>query len=99
MKLRIGVAARNDLIEGYYFYEDSDERVGDYFLATLYSDIESLRIFGGIHRKAYKSLYRALSRKFPFAVYYTIENKEVVVRAVLDCRREPSWIRNRIKNA
>ncbi len=99
MKLRIEAAARNDLIEGYHFYEDSEEGVGDYFLATLYSDIESLRIFGGIHRKEYKDLYRALSRKFPFAVYYTLENEEVVVRAIFDCRRDPSWIRNRIKNA
>lgn len=58
MKLRIEVAARNDLIEGYYFYEDSNEQVGGYFLATLYSHIESLRIFGGIHRNAYKSLLK-----------------------------------------
>lgn len=36
MKLRIEVAARNDLIEGYYFYEDSDEQVGDFFNDTLF---------------------------------------------------------------
>jgi hypothetical protein len=39
--------------------------LGTYFLDTLYSDIESLRILGGIHRKAYnkyipKNLRRAL---------------------------------------
>jgi len=98
MKLRIEAAARDDLIEGYHFYEDREEGVGDYFLATLYSDIESLKTLGGIYRKEYKNLYRALSRKFPFAIYYTVANEEVVVRAVLDCRRDPSWIRKRIKN-
>ena len=96
MNVRIEAAARDDLVEGYRFYEHSEQGVGDYFLATLYADIESLKIFGGIHRKEYRSLYRALSRKFPFAIYYTLEKDGVVVRAVLDCRRDPSWIRQRI---
>lgn len=45
--------AQNDLIEGCFFYQSKEHRLGDYFLDTLYSDIESLRIFGGIQRKAY----------------------------------------------
>jgi hypothetical protein len=97
MKVRIEAPARNDLVEGYEFYEANEEGLGEYFLACLYSDIESLRIFGGIHRKEYRSLHRALSRKFPFAVYYVVEKDEVVVKAVLDCRRDPSWIRKRLK--
>ncbi len=99
MKLRIEVAAQNDLIEGYLFYEKSIGQVGDYFLASLFSDIESLKIFGGIHRKEFKSLYRSLSRRFPFAIYYTLEKEEIVIRAVLDCRRDPSWVRKRIEDA
>lgn len=98
MKIRIHTAARNDLIDGYYFYENSEPGIGDYFLTSLCSDIDSLKIFAGIHRKAYKNLHRALSRKFPFAIYYTMQEEEVVVKAVLDCRKNPSWIRNRIKN-
>lgn len=97
MKVRIEVPARNDLVEGYVFYEASGVGLGEYFLACLYSDIESLRIFGGIHRKEYNSLHRALSRKFPFAIYYALEMGEVVIKAVLDCRKDPSWIRKRLK--
>lgn len=99
MKVRIEAPARNDLVQGYEFYEESEEGLGEYFLATLYSDIESLRIFGGTHRKEYKFLHRALSSKFPFAIYYGVQKDEVVVKAVLDCRRHPSWIRTRIKKA
>ena len=60
MKIQIEAPARNDLVERYRFYEGSGEGLGEYFLATLCSDIESLRIFGGIYRKEYKSLRRAL---------------------------------------
>jgi len=44
MRVRIEVAARNDLVDGYHFYEQSEPGVGEYFLASLYADIESLRI-------------------------------------------------------
>ncbi len=97
MRVRIEPSALNDLVEAYEFYEQNEQAVGDYFLASLFSDIESLGIFGGIHRKEYRNLHRALSRNFPFAIYYTFANDEVVVRAVLDCRKNPSWIRSRMR--
>ena len=98
MRLQVLEAARDDLIEGFEFYEDSEQGIGDHFLACLYSDVESLKIFGGIHRRVYKNLHRSLSKRFPFAIYYTVENDTVSVRAVLDCRRNPSWIRSRLRN-
>jgi len=42
MKLQILPQARDDLIEGFHFYEDKEEGLGDYFLACLYSDNEGL---------------------------------------------------------
>jgi len=41
--------------------------------------------------------YRLLSKKFPFAVYYGIEENEVKIYAVIDCRRDPAWIRRRLQ--
>jgi hypothetical protein len=99
MKLQILEPARDDLIEGFNFYEESQQGLGDYFLSSLYSDIESLKMLGGVHRKVYRHFHRALSKRFPFAVYYTVEGETVVVRAVVDCRRNPSWIRDHIRNA
>lgn len=51
MKVQILDAAKEDLVEGFGFYESSERGIGGYFLACLYSDIESLRVFGGIHRR------------------------------------------------
>lgn len=98
MKLEILDLARSDLIEGYRFYESHEEGLGDYFLDTLFSDIESLRIHGGIHRKVYKNLHRALSKRFPFAIYYSVESETVRVQSVVDCRRNPSWIRRHLRD-
>jgi len=99
MRLEILDLAKDDLIDGYHFYESKEEGLGNYFLASLYSDIEGLKLFGGIHRKAYDGFHRALSKRFPFAIYYTVDEKIVRVRAVVDCRRHPSWLRKHLKKA
>lgn len=95
MRVTILDAAEKDIEEGYHFYERQSSGLGIYFLDSLYSDIDSLAYFGGIHRRIF-GLHRLLSKKFPFAVYYRIDNDEVLVTAVLDCRRKPSWIKKKL---
>jgi hypothetical protein len=42
--------------------------------------------------------HRCLSKRFPFAIYYRVEKQVVRVHAVLDCRRNPSWMRKRLQD-
>lgn len=99
MRLQILDRAKSDLIEGYHFYEAREPGLGEYFLVNLYADIESLKVFGGIHPKAYKEFHRALSNRFPFAIYYTVDDDTVRIRSIVDCRRRPSWIRRHLGSA
>lgn len=96
MKVRILESARNDLRDGCRFYEQQQEGAGEYFLDVLFSEIDSLVRLAGIHPVRH-GFNRMLSEKFPYAVYYRVEGEEVVVRAVLDCRRDPEWIRGRLR--
>ena len=75
---------------------DKREAWANYFLDSLNSDIESLKIYAGIHSIHFGKYHRLLSKRFPFAVYYRIEENKVRVYAVLDCRRDPAWIRKRL---
>ena len=95
MKLRVLESAKTDLIEGYHFYEERAPGLGTYFPDSLFADIDSLAIYAGIHAKVYGS-HRALAKRFPFAIYYDLLADEVQTHAVLDCRRRPSWIRERL---
>ena len=97
MRIEILDRAAIDLTDGFYFYETQQSGLGDYFLNSLYSDIESLQIYAGIHRKAYKDYHRLLSKRFPFAVFYKTSNNSVFIYAVVDCRRDESWIKARLK--
>lgn len=68
MRLQILDRAGDDLIAGHYFYEQQSPGLGGYFLDTLYSDIDSLQVFARIH-PTFGRFHRALSKRFPFAVY------------------------------
>ena len=97
MKIEILPSASQDLVDGYWFYEKQSPGLGSYFKDTLFSDIDSLAFFGRVHPIHFGKYYRLLSKRFPFAVYYTIQNNLVRVHAVLDCRRNPAWIRSKLK--
>jgi len=95
MKIKISEAAEQDLIEGHRFYERQSAGLGDYFLDSVLADIESLHLYAGIHASHF-GYHRLLARRFPFAIYYRVEGEIIKVYAVLDCRRDPAWIRDRL---
>lgn len=96
MKIRILESASQDLIDGFHFYEKQSVGLGGYFIDTLFSDIDSLQIYAGIH-PIYFSYHRMLSKRFPFAIYYKISDNEALVYAILDCRRNPAWIKKQLE--
>ncbi len=95
MRIEILDEAQEDLIAGFRFYENQEIGLGAYFLDSLYSDIDSLLLHGGSHRIVF-GFHRSLSKRFPFAIYYTVEGDLLRIHAVLDCRKDPSWIRERL---
>ena len=96
MKIEILDEAQQDLIEGFHFYENRESGLGSYFLDCLFSDIDSLILYAGIHRIVF-GYHRLLFKRFPFAIYYSVEHDVARVHAVLDCRRNPTWIRRRLR--
>jgi len=69
VKVQVLDEATADLADGYRFYERQTEGLGEYFLDSLWSDINSLRLYAGIHA-IHHGCHRMLSKRFPFAVYY-----------------------------
>lgn len=96
MKVKLLLLASQDLVDGYRFYEDQSPGVGEYFLDSLFADIDALMLNAGIHPVVLGTYHRMLAKHFPYAVYYRVEAETAVVYAVLDSRRSPDWIRRRL---
>ena len=97
MNLRILASAFDDLADGLDFFERQGEDLGGYFLSSIFSDIDSLVLYAGIHRKVF-GFHRLLSKRFPHGIYYLFNGQEVIVYRVLDLRQNPRKIRTALKS-
>ncbi len=91
MRVRVLRPALEDLAAGREFYDRQSEGVGGYFFDSVFSEIDSLVLYAGVHCVRF-GYHRLLAKRFPYAVYYRIIGNEAVVYRVLDCRRDPKWI-------
>jgi len=88
--------AAEDIEVGRQFYESCEGGIGNYFVESILSDLDSLILYAGIHR-VYFGFHRMLSKRFPFGIYYEVEDKTAYVYAILDMRRDPLWIRRELQ--
>lgn len=95
MTIRILPEARADLIDAYWFYEECEVGIGDYFIESIMADIDSLVVYAGIHA-IHHGKHRMVASNFPHSIYYLTESEEIQIYAVTDNRRDPEWISNRL---
>ena len=97
MKLQIRPSAFNDLTKGRWFYDSQELGIGDYFFDSLFADIDSLKLYTGIHPKV-MGYYRVLAKRFPYAIYNEIESEITIVWRILDLRQNPKTLMQELKS-
>ncbi|CAN8142036.1 toxin ParE1/3/4 [uncultured Thiomicrorhabdus sp.] len=81
-------AAEKDLQAAWQFYERLEQGLGNYCIDALITDLDSLQFYSGIHPQFF-GYYRLLAKRFPYAIYYSILDNEVVVSAILATKQNP----------
>ena len=66
MRIEVLDDAKDDIVTGYYFYEDKSPGLGSYFLDSIFADIDSLLLYAGIHRIVFGIITHVHKRTFPF---------------------------------
>jgi hypothetical protein len=74
VRVKILPTALEDLDRGRRFYARQRKSLGNYFLGALFSDIDSLELYAGIHIKVF-DFHRLLAKRFPYAVYYQVDGE------------------------
>lgn len=98
MKIRLLPEAEQDLERGAAFYESQSPGLGSKFVDSLISDIDALAEYRGIHERT-MGCYRSLSCRFPYLIYYRIEDESIRIYAVLDARQNPDVIDDRLRTS
>ena len=82
--------AEEDIREAYDWYESQHQFLGTSFLSEIESTLELIHENPQLYAHAYKSIRRALCKRFPYAIYYMENATNIVVIAVLQQRRKPT---------
>ena len=85
-----------DLAGGFGYYEGQSEGLGERFLAAVDSAFDAIERYPEMFSRVHGEVRRAVLSKFPYAVFFRIEPKRVVVLTVLHTARDPKlWPQSR----
>ena len=84
--------AEADLAEAFEWYEDRKAGLGHEFLAEIQVALRSIAEQPTRHPILYRNARRILTRRFPYKVYFIVEDERVEVLGVAHVRRDPqTW--------
>jgi plasmid stabilization system protein ParE len=87
-----------DVIAGYIWYEDKSNGLGEDFLRMFYACTSEIARNPLIYPKVFEDIRRRLLRRFPYALYFLIENNEIIVIGLFHCARNPQTINAELQN-
>ncbi len=93
--LLIRPEAESDLAAAYRWYENKDAGLGEEFLRAVEASLLGIQKNPQTHQKIYKEIRRALTKRFPYGIFYLIDSDTVSVIGVLHARRNPAVIKAR----
>jgi plasmid stabilization system protein ParE len=89
LRLTIRKRARDDIATARDWYDEQTAGLGARFGDELATVMDSLVSHPLIYAIVYSDVRRAMTRRFPYGVYFTIEGDRVVVLRVLHQARDP----------
>ena len=90
------IASDADLEAAFEWYESEQPELGFEFLDEVRAAYT--RILDGPfkYQELRSGIRRALTRRFPYAIFFTIEDDLIIVLAILDTARDPAEWQSRI---
>lgn len=86
--------AQIEVQQAFDSYEEKNKGLGFEFMRSLDASLQSVKRNPLSYQKIYNETRRVLLRKFPYAVFYLVEEKRIVVIAVFHQKRsEIDWLR------
>lgn len=88
--------AEKDILDAVFWYENQVKGLGSRFFLSVDAAIQSIQHNPKIYPEVYKNFRRALIKKFPYGIYYFIEDDAIIIIAVYHEKRDPNNWKKRI---
>jgi plasmid stabilization system protein ParE len=81
--------AEADIAQAFHWYEARVPGLGSEFLLVFDATFNSILRNHLLYPEIYKTVCRALTRRFPFAVFFLVEEARIVILSVFHVKRNP----------
>ena len=81
--------AEADIQDAFLWYEQQRNGLGNDFLLCVEEALSIIRRNPEMYPRVHKNVYRSLIRRFPYGVFYIIEEDRIVILAVFHAKRNP----------
>ncbi|MEE9432540.1 MAG: type II toxin-antitoxin system RelE/ParE family toxin [Melioribacteraceae bacterium] len=81
--------AEEDTQQAYDWYTSAEQKLGIQFINEVERMFEMIETNPEMYGKVFVDLRRALCKRFPYAIYFTMSKNNVIIIGVLHQRRNP----------
>ncbi len=85
--------AEVDLKDAFSWYEEQNPGLGLEFLRCIDACFDVILQSPTLFQTIYKNIRRALPHRFPYGIFYIVEENKVIVLAVLHAKRNPNLLK------
>lgn len=86
-----------DIANAFQWYENQSVGLGDRFVENYWAAVDILRK-SPLGFQIYRAPYRKVSiNRFPYGVFYYVENEQVMITGVFHSARDPNNIFNKLQ--
>jgi len=87
----------SDIANGYMWYEQKSRGLGEEFLRMFYAKAQEIQRNPLLYQTVYKGFRRCLLRRFPYTIYFNIDEQNVIVYGLFHCARNPKAINKNLR--
>jgi plasmid stabilization system protein ParE len=88
-EIRLRPEAEHDLADAAAWYEEQREGLGHDFLDEVLTMLSSIADTPLVYPELHRNTRRAVIHRFPFSIYFRLENATIVVLAIMHGSRNP----------
>ena len=86
-----------DILSSYTWYKKQSYGLGEEFLRTFYASAKEILRNPCLYPKISSQIRRCLIRRFPYAIYYSINKYEILAIGFFHCSRSPNFITTQLE--
>ena len=89
--------AEKDIDEAFLWFELQKEGLGFEFIESISETFEKIMNYPFANQLAYKNLRKTVIKRFPYLIFYFVDNDLIHIVAVMHSRRNPNFWKQRLK--